>query len=345
MFGHAIAERRIRVVRAGSSSRPAGVAVGVPRHGCRRRPEVERALVRRRSPRANRSDMCSASASLNSTSAISLPLAPPLQDRQQLAVVADRLVQRVLLASPVAGAWSGTRRPCPRRPRPASGGRAARRPRPRAAGVWRLEPLGRAAVQAVRVLGHQRAVRGLLDQRVLEAVLGLGPPPALADQVQPLQLGERRRDLAVCRPATASSSGRPNCRPSTDAAMSALARVRRRAGRSGPGSPSRRSAGPRPRPRGRTASRPRRRAPARRRRRATGPAPPGRTGCPRRGSRIRRSSVRRAACRRRRARAAARGRRRPRAPPATSSRGPVRELARRGLLHPPRRVVALGRAR
>ena len=85
----------------------------------------------------------------------------------------------------------------------------------------RLEPLGGLAVQAVPVLAHEGPVGRVLDQRVLEPELGLGPPAALAHEVQPLQLGERRAHLLRLRSATPSSSGRPNCRPSTDAAIRA----------------------------------------------------------------------------------------------------------------------------
>ena len=70
------------------------------------------------------------------------------------------------------------------------------------------------------------AVGGLLDQRVLEAVLGLGPAAALADQVEPLQLEQRLR-----------GPRRPRRRPRPPAAAG------RTAGR-GPPPPSARRARP-----------------------------------------------------------------------------------------------------
>ncbi len=164
--------------------------------------------------------MCNASASLNSTSAISWRSPRRSRMRQQLPVVPDRLVERVLLARPVAGARQVRARPCPRPRRRASGGRAA--PPTSSSRPAYVASSHSAALRCrrVRSLGDQRAVRGLLDQRVLEAVLGLGPSPALADEVQALQLVQRPPD-SPSPPETASSSGRPNCRPRTDAAMSA----------------------------------------------------------------------------------------------------------------------------
>lgn len=46
------------------------------------------------------------------------------------------------------------------------------------------------------LVGHERSVRGLLDQHVLEAELGFGPTPALADQVESLQLEQRPLHIA-----------------------------------------------------------------------------------------------------------------------------------------------------
>ena len=104
--------------------------------------------------------------------------------------MADRLVERVLLTGAVAGdrqIGDGLVLVVGRQP--------VMRQQPRdlllSAFVPRLQPGGRLAVQAVAVDGDQRAVRGLLDQRVLEPVLGLGPAPALADQIQPHQVQQR----------------------------------------------------------------------------------------------------------------------------------------------------------
>ena len=110
-----------------------------------------------------------------------LPLAPPLEERQQVAIVLDRLVERVLEARLVA------------RPQEVVGGfRLVLRAEPvvreqaenlaLAARVPRLEPLGGAPVEASPLLGEERAVRGLLDERVAEAVLRLWPAPALSKQ-------------------------------------------------------------------------------------------------------------------------------------------------------------------
>ena len=118
-----------------------------------------------------------------------LPFPPALQERQQSPVMADGLVEGVLLASLVA--------------RPGQvgdglvfviGGEPVVGQEPGdlllVAGVPALEPLGRLAVKGVPRPGHDGAVDGLLDERVLEAVFGLGPSPALPDQVQSLELAQ-----------------------------------------------------------------------------------------------------------------------------------------------------------
>ena len=58
-------------------------------------------------------------------------------------------------------------------------------------GIPGLEPLGGARVQRVPAFGDERAIGALLDQRVLEAVLGLGPAALLPHEVEPLQLEQR----------------------------------------------------------------------------------------------------------------------------------------------------------
>jgi hypothetical protein len=62
-------------------------------------------------------------------------------------------------------------------------------------GVGLLEPGGRFAVQPDTFLGHQGAICGLLDERVLEAELRLGPAAGLPHQVQTLKIGERASDV------------------------------------------------------------------------------------------------------------------------------------------------------
>ena len=182
MLGHAIAERG-----SGSSGRKLDatrrVAVGVAAAGVGG-DQCANARWYASFASANRSDMCSARASLNSTSAIVLALAATLEQRQQVAVVRDRLVEGVLLSRPVArerqvadrlvlvlGAEPvvGEQRPRPRaraRPPCSSSHSAARRCR------------------RSRSSRDERAVRGLLDQRVLEPVLRLGPAAAFAQQVE-----------------------------------------------------------------------------------------------------------------------------------------------------------------
>src|SRR5204862_881541 len=119
-----------------------------------------------------------------------LALAASLEQRQQGAVVADRLVQRVFLARLVARA----EQVCPRLVLVL--GRAPvvcekSEDLCIAPGVPLLEPLRRAAVQTCACRPQQGAVRGLLDQRVAEAVLRLRPAAALLDQPETLQLVQR----------------------------------------------------------------------------------------------------------------------------------------------------------
>src|SRR5579864_1901975 len=59
------------------------------------------------------------------------------------------------------------------------------------AGVTVLEPLGRASVQLRALRTEQRAVCRFLDERMLEAILRLRPPPALLQETESLQFVER----------------------------------------------------------------------------------------------------------------------------------------------------------
>ncbi len=123
-------------------------------------------------------------------------LAAPLEDGQQLAVVRDRLVEGVLLPGPVAGSREVDRRPLlVLGAEPVVGEQAG--DLVLAAGVLTAEPLGCLAVQPVPLFAHEGSVGRVLDQRVLEAELGFGPAPSLAQEVQPLELGESRTHL--CR--------------------------------------------------------------------------------------------------------------------------------------------------
>jgi len=64
--------------------------------------------------------------------------------------------------------------------------------------VWTaLEPARDALMELSPPPLGERPVGGLLDQHVLEPELGLGPAPALADQVEPLELEQRAPDVAV----------------------------------------------------------------------------------------------------------------------------------------------------
>jgi len=57
--------------------------------------------------------------------------------------------------------------------------------------VLLLEPFGSLPVQRSSRLREDRAVGGLLDQRVAKAVLGLGPAARLPDELEPLKLVQR----------------------------------------------------------------------------------------------------------------------------------------------------------
>jgi len=63
----------------------------------------------------------------------------------------------------------------------------------------RLQPFGCAAMQAGALPDEDLAVRSLLGERVLEAVLGLWPAATFAKQVEALQLMERAAQI-VGRP-------------------------------------------------------------------------------------------------------------------------------------------------
>jgi hypothetical protein len=124
--------------------------------------------------------------------------APPFQDRQQLAVVPDGLIQRVLLARAIPRAREvRDRLVFVRR------GEPMMREEPGdlvlAAGVPRFQPRRGAPMQRAASLRDERPVRGLLDQHVLEPVFGLRPPASLADQVEPLEFHERAPDVGVVR--------------------------------------------------------------------------------------------------------------------------------------------------
>src|SRR5205823_3319313 len=113
----------------------------------------------------------------------------PLEQRQQLAVVADRLVERVLLARLVAGPGQvGNRLVL------VFGGEpVVREERERVVTALEpvLEPDRRVAVETPPLRADDRAVHGLLDQDVLEAELRLRPAAVLAHEIEPLQLTER----------------------------------------------------------------------------------------------------------------------------------------------------------
>ena len=54
-----------------------------------------------------------------------------------------------------------------------------------------LEPLGCPLMQARSLVGEQRPVGRLLDERMAESVLRLRPAPAPAEQAEPLEFVER----------------------------------------------------------------------------------------------------------------------------------------------------------
>ena len=65
------------------------------------------------------------------------------------------------------------------------------------AGVAILEPRRCLRMEGAALLDDEGSVRRFLDQRVLEPVLGLGPPAGLAEQVQPHQGRERPVDVRL----------------------------------------------------------------------------------------------------------------------------------------------------
>src|SRR6266542_6105097 len=97
----------------------------------------------------------------------------------------DRLVERVLLPRPVARAQEVVDRLVL-----VLGGQPVMREQAQhlrlVAAVALLEPLGGPAVQPRPRRREQRAIGGLLDQRVPEAVLRLRPAPALLEEPEPL---------------------------------------------------------------------------------------------------------------------------------------------------------------
>ena len=124
-----------------------------------------------------------------------LRLAALLEQRQQHAVVADRLVERVLLPRLVARAHQVVDRLVLVLRREPVVGEQRERVVGRVGAA--LEPDRRLAMQAPPLAADDRAVDGLLDQDVLEAKLGLRPAAALAQQVEPLQLAERLAQLLL----------------------------------------------------------------------------------------------------------------------------------------------------
>ena len=117
-------------------------------------------------------------------------MAAALEQREQRSVMGDRLVERVVLASLVAG------------PQEVGHGAVLVLGREPVVGehpehlvevcrVLLLEPFGCLPVQRSSRLREDRAVGGLLDQRVPEAVLGLGPAARLPDELEPLELVQR----------------------------------------------------------------------------------------------------------------------------------------------------------
>ena len=144
--------------------------------------------------------------------------AAALEQREQRPVVPDRGVQRPFEAGAVAGPRQVEHRLVLRVP----GERMVREQAEHLVavlGVPLLEPAHRLAVELLAVGGEQRPVRGLLDQRVLEPVLGLGPAASLADQVDALELrsatpGATRRRPSRPRAAAVRTAGRGRTPPS-----------------------------------------------------------------------------------------------------------------------------------
>ena len=119
-----------------------------------------------------------------------LRLPAPLEQREQPPVVLDRLVERPRQACLVARAGEVRNRlhlvfgrePVVRE----QAEHLSLSPL-----VLALEPVGGGAVQRASSIGEQRAICGLLDQRVLEAVLGKRPAPGRSQEVESLELVER----------------------------------------------------------------------------------------------------------------------------------------------------------
>ena len=192
-------DRRFRVGVVRQEARGDAKPLGRGGGALLRRPLVERALVhgvrlgepQRRVQRERE---------LEEHERAGLPLAPPLEERQQGAVVPDRLVERILLPGLVAGAQQVLHRfllvLC---------GEPVVREQPQhlalAARVALFQPLRRSPVQLRPSGATQGPVRGLLDQRMMEAALRLRPPAALLDEPEPLQLVERFARVAVLEDA------------------------------------------------------------------------------------------------------------------------------------------------
>lgn len=126
-----------------------------------------------------------------------LRLASALEEREESAVVPDRLVQRPREAGSVPRAGE-----VPDRLPLVLGRQPVVREEPEnltvSSVVLALEPHGRRAVQVLAPVREKGAVGRLLDEGVLEAVLGLRPASRHPDEVEPLELVERMLDaLAV----------------------------------------------------------------------------------------------------------------------------------------------------
>ena len=158
-----------------------------------------------------RSAVWSARASLKSTTAIACR-SPGARAAAAGAVAVDRLVERPLLPGAVGGPRRGRRSPCPRRCAACQWWASRPTTSSRFVAYRSLEPLGGTTMQSrARVSATQQAVRGLLDERMLEAVLRLRPAALGADEVETLKLVQRvARRLAVRLrrpPAAAARSG------------------------------------------------------------------------------------------------------------------------------------------
>ncbi len=127
-----------------------------------------------------------------------LPFAALLEQGQQVAVVVDRLVERPLLPGAVGSPGQvGDRLVLVVGCMPVVGEQA--HDLVEVVGVAALEPLRRPTVEGRARVTEQQPVGGLLDERMLEPVLGLRPAPLGADQVETLQLVQGVGHLAVQR--------------------------------------------------------------------------------------------------------------------------------------------------